>query len=166
LAGEQPAIFLASNRGGQQRELREERQDVPDEKHATMCARGLHHAVGIRGRQSNRFFDQHMFCGLQSRDGHIGMLTRRRTDIDQIDGGIGQERFKRFVTSDSGQVHLRSRRSKVAMNACPITPALFGIAAANGRHVSATKAARGEKVDHAHETDAGDADANHALSHN
>src|SRR5262249_36292045 len=62
---------------------------------------------------------------------------------------------------DVSQLHFFAGRTEVSLDAAPIARELFGVAGTDGRDLRTLQFARGQIMDHAHEADADDADANH-----
>ena len=74
---------------------------------------------------------------------------------------IGEQVLEPGVTMDRSEVHDFAGRPEVAADAAPIAGQLLRIAGVDGRHRRAAEPFGGEVMDHAHEADAGDADADH-----
>ncbi len=89
------------------------------------------------------------------------MEVRRRADVDEINFRVGEEVGEVGVAFDLAQVHFGARRSEIALDAAPVPGQFLGVAAGNRGDARALHPLGGEKMDHAHKTDAGDADVHH-----
>ena len=92
---------------------------------------------------------------------HVGVQVGRRTNVDKVHVGIGEQVFEALVALHAAEVHLLAGGAEVAADAAPVAGPFLRIAAAHGRHAGAGRLARGEEVDHAHETKTYYADADH-----
>ena len=98
------------------------------------------------------------------RDRHRFVLPRGGADIDQIDVRIGEQVFVSGMSMNWAEVHDLAGRAEVATDGSPIAGKFFRVAGVNGRHRGAGEALGGEIMNHAHEADAGEADADHWRS--
>ena len=90
------------------------------------------HEVGLLRRQGDGLFDQDVLARPQGRDRHFGVQVRRRTDVNQIDVGVGEQLLVARVALHVGQVHHLAGRAEVAADAAPVAGQLLGVAAATG----------------------------------
>ena len=137
-------------------------QHLCHEQHALCPARGcLDHAFGGGSFQSDRLLDENMLARLQGRDGHGFVLIRRRTEVDEINRGIGEEVFVARMAVQMGQVHVRAGRPEVAFDAGPVAGKTGGIRVCRAVTLTAAQTLGSEIVHHAHETETDDADPYH-----
>ena len=92
----------------------------------------------------------------------VGVQVRRVADVDQVDVRVGEQVVEALVLLDGRQVH-HARRAGRSCRGCRASrrPASSGRGCRRPRASRPCRCLGGEVVNHAHEADADDADANH-----
>src|SRR5262249_13886725 len=111
--------------------------------------------------EGDGLLDQDVFAGAEGGEGGGRVLLGGVADVDEVDVGVGEEVVEPLVRLDAGEVHDLSGPAEVAADAAPVAGEPLGVAAADGGDLGVAQLAGGQVVDHAHEADADDADADH-----
>ena len=134
---------------------------MPDHQQLAARLRRVDHRVGVGGRQGDRLLDQDMLARLERPDRQPGVLVVRDAEVDEVDRGVGQQVGDIGVFRQAREVNLAPLRAEVPLDARPVAGQLLRVPAADGRDLPAAQLGGGQVVDHPHEADADDADADH-----
>ena len=102
-----------------------------------------------------------MFARVESCHADRFVQLRRQADIHHIDFFIGEERVNLAIFSDMRELFHAAARTEVALNAGPVAVQFFGIAGANRDDFGTRNALDAVVVDHAHKSDADNANFYH-----
>ncbi len=91
------------------------------------------------------------------------MQGGRQRQVDKIDLVVCQHVVDFGIGPQAAEVHLGTGRTEVAANVAPVSGKSLGIGPAQRDHLCSAQFTVGEIVDHPHEADTGDADANHVA---
>ena len=143
---------------------RKEGQYLADHQDSLVLLRRFHHAVRRFEFDGNRLFDQHVFAGSERFQRHRFVHFGRQADIDEIDFRVRQQLMVILKAANSFQIDLSGRRTKIPLNAAPITGQPFDIPGGDGGNFPAAQSLRTLEMGVAHESYADDPDLHHPAS--
>ncbi len=166
LAGQQAAVATRADSVESDPEFGKEGQDVGHHEPPTIAMSGLKHGVGVGEAERDRLFDENMLTCVESADRPGGVLIVGNAKIDESDVRVGQEGVEVGIAPAIAEVDLSSAGTEVALDGGPVAGELAWVSTTEGDDPSAIGGdpVGGQVVDHAHEADANETDADHGPS--
>ncbi len=139
----------------------EVRQHVADVKLASSGLGGAKHAAAIGDGERHGLFAKYMLATGESAKGDVDMQGRGKGDVNQVDRIVCEQIGQIGVRAHAGEIHLLAAGAEVTLDLAPIAGEAFAVLLAECDNSYIAELLIGEVVNHPHEAEAGNADANH-----